>query len=98
KIGHAGVNLPAPADGNGPSDGTSPGTDLIARPPTRGGQGLPLEEAKSLALRLNPLLGQSLAAVETAAGNEEIAFSGFLPAVQGNYGYQGFSSQTGFAG
>jgi outer membrane protein len=59
---------------------------------------LTLEEAKSLAFRLNPSLGQSLAAVETAAGNEEIAYSGFLPTIQGNYGYQAFSSQTGFSG
>src|SRR4051812_12497886 len=75
KIAHAGVNQPVPADGNGSSDRTSPGTDLTASPPTHGGQGLTLEEAKSLAFRLNPLLGQSLAAVETAKGNEEIAYS-----------------------
>jgi outer membrane protein TolC len=59
---------------------------------------LTLEEAKSLARRLNPVLGQSLAAVETAAGNEEIAYSGFLPSFQGNYSYQAFSSDVGFAG
>ena len=57
-----------------------------------------LEAARSLAFRLNPLLGQSLATVETAAGNEEIAYSGFLPTLQGNYSYQGFSSAVGFAG
>jgi outer membrane protein TolC len=49
-------------------------------------------------MRLNPLLGQSLAAVETADGNEEIAYSGFLPTLQGNYSYQAFSSDVGFAG
>jgi outer membrane protein TolC len=49
-------------------------------------------------MRLNPLLRQSLAAVGVAAGNEEIAYSGFLPTVQGSYSYQAFSSQTGFAG
>jgi outer membrane protein len=59
---------------------------------------LTLDEAKILALRLNPLLGQSLAAVETAAGNEEIAYAGFLPTLQGNYSYQAFSSDVGFAG
>jgi outer membrane protein TolC len=59
---------------------------------------LTLEEAKSLAFRLNPQLGQSFAAVDTAAGNEEIAYSGFLPTVQGNYSYQAFSSDVGFAG
>jgi outer membrane protein TolC len=59
---------------------------------------LTLEAAKSLALRLNPSLGQSLAAVDAAAGNEEIAYSGFLPTLQGNYSYQAFSSQTGFSG
>ncbi len=63
-----------------------------------GGQGLTLEEAKSLALRLNPQLGQFLAAVETAAGNQEIAYSGFLPTLQGDYSYQAFSSDVGFAG
>ena len=98
KIGQAGVNGPGRPDADGPSAATSPLADSAARPPTRGGQGLTLEEAKSLALRLNPLLGQSLAAVETAAGNEEIAYSGFLPTLQGNYSYQAFSSDVGFAG
>jgi outer membrane protein TolC len=69
-----------------------------ARLPTRGGERLTLEDAKSLAMRLNPVLQQSLAAVGVAAGNEEIAYSGFLPTVQGSYSYQAFTSQTGFAG
>src|SRR5580765_551403 len=54
KIRRAGVNRAALADGNGPSDPTAPVTELTARPPIRGGQGLTLEEAKSLAFRLNP--------------------------------------------
>jgi outer membrane protein len=67
-------------------------------PTASGGQGLTLEAAISLAFRLNPVLGQSVSAVETAAGNEEIAYSGFLPTLQGNYSYQAFSSDVGFAG
>jgi len=59
---------------------------------------LTLEAAKSLAFQLNPLLGQSFAAIETAAGNEEIAHSAFLPTLQGNYSYQAFSSDVGFTG
>ena len=35
---------------------------------------------------------------DPAAGNEEIAYSGFLPTLQGNYSYQAFSSNVGFAG
>jgi outer membrane protein TolC len=49
-------------------------------------------------MRLNPLLQQSLAAIGVAAGNEDIAYSGFLPTAQGSYSYQAFASQTGFAG
>ncbi len=98
KIGQAGMNGPGRPDANGPSVATSSRADAPARPPTGGGQGLTLEAAKSLAFQLNPMLGQSLAAVETAAGNEEIAYSGFLPTLQGNYSYQAFSSQTGFSG
>ena len=37
-------------------------------------------------------------AVETAAGNEEVAYSGFLPTLQGNYSFQAFSSDVGFTG
>jgi outer membrane protein len=98
KIGQAGVNRPDRPDADGPSATTTPLAESAARPTTSSGRPLTLEEAKSLAFRLNPLLGQSLAAVEAAAGNEEIAYSGFLPTVQGNYGYQAFSSQTGFSG
>jgi outer membrane protein len=86
-----------PKDG-GRSAALSRLADSIAGSPARGSQVLTLEGAKSLALRLNPQLGQSLAAVDTAAGNEEIAYSGFLPTLQGNYSYQAFSSDVGFAG
>jgi outer membrane protein TolC len=98
KIGQAGVYGQRPPDASDLSAATSLLADSDATPPTTGGQGLTLEQAKSLALRLNPSLGQLLAAVDTAAGNEEIAYSGFLPSLQGNYSYQAFSSQTGFAG
>jgi outer membrane protein TolC len=76
----------------------SPEVNLTAQPQPEPGEHLTLEEAKSLAMRLNPSLRQSVAAVGAAAGNEEIAHSGFLPTVQGNYSYQAFASQTGFAG
>jgi outer membrane protein len=100
KIGQAGVNGPGRLDVDGPSVAISPSSlsDSAVRPPTSSGQGLTLEEAKALALRLNPQLGQSLAAVEAAAGNEQIAYSGFLPTLQGDYSYQAFSSSVGFAG
>src|SRR5262249_11495794 len=97
-IGRAGVQGPGRPEADGPSATASPPADSAARPPTGGGQGLTLEEAKSLAFRLNPQLGQALTAVETAAGNEEIAYSGFLPALQGNYSFQAFSSDVGFVG
>jgi outer membrane protein len=97
-IGQVGVDVPERLDHDGPAAATSLLAASAARPPTRSGQGLTLEEAKSLASRLNPVLGQSLAAVETAVGNEEVAFSGFLPTLQGSYSYQAFSSDVGFAG
>jgi hypothetical protein len=49
-------------------------------------------------MRLDPVLGQSLAEEESAGGNEEIAYAGFLPSLQGEYSYQAFSSNAGFAG
>ncbi|HVX13457.1 MAG TPA: TolC family protein [Pirellulales bacterium] len=75
-----------------------PKAQTAARPPMESGGSLTLEDAKSLAMRLNPSLRQSVAAVGTAEGNEEIVHSGFLPTVQGSYSYQAFASQTGFAG
>ena len=98
KLVQAGVNGPDRPDAEGPPAAAESLTDAAPSATTSGGPGLTLEEAKSLAFRLNPLLGQSLAAVETAAGNEEIAYSGFLPTLQGNYSYQAFSSDVGFAG
>ena len=98
KIAQTGANGPTRLDADGPSAAALPLAESAARSPTTSDQGLTLEAAKSLALRLNPVLGQSLAAVETAGGNEEIAYSGFLPTLQGNYSYQAFSSDVGFAG
>src|SRR5215469_8863721 len=111
KIGQSGMDSPKGQDVNGPP--TVPEADSAAGPPAdgppvagprapgtpaRSGERLTLEDAKSLAMRLNPILRQSLAAVGVAAGNEDIAYSGFLPTVQGSYSYQAFTSQTGFAG
>ncbi len=59
---------------------------------------LGLEEAKSLAIRLNPQVAQDREAIAKAAGGEEVAFSGYLPTVLGSYSYQAFSSNVGFAG
>ncbi|WP_435011256.1 TolC family protein [Tundrisphaera lichenicola] len=59
---------------------------------------LGLDEAKSLAIRLNPQVAQDREAVEKAKGGEEIAFSGYLPTILGSYSYQAFSSNTGYAG
>jgi outer membrane protein len=98
KIGQARVFRPDRPDVAGPTSDISNDAESAGKPTTTSGHQLTLEDAKSLALRLNPILGQSFAAVETAAGNEEIAYSAFLPTVQGSYGYQGFSSQTGFSG
>jgi outer membrane protein len=98
KVGKAGVTSEGVPDADALSVATSSLAESAARPSTGGGQGLTLEEAKSLALRYNPQLGQSFSAVETAAGNEQIAYSGFLPTLQGNYSYQGFSSAVGFSG
>ena len=62
------------------------------------GAPLGLDEAKSLAIRLNPQVAQDREAVGKALGGEEIAYAGFLPTVLGSYSYQAFSSNTGFAG
>ena len=62
------------------------------------GNPLGLEEAKSLAIRLNPQAAQDLAAVGKAEGGEEVAFSGYLPTVLGSYSFEAFRSNTGFAG
>jgi outer membrane protein len=69
-------------------------------PVNSGDRGMPLglEEAKSLAIRLNPQAAQDLAAVAKAEGGEEVAFSGYLPTVLGSYSFQAFRSNTGFAG
>lgn len=56
---------------------------------------LTLDEAKQLALRLNPQLAAARAAVAAAQGNEEVAFSGYLPTFAANSGYQAFSSRVG---
>jgi outer membrane protein TolC len=59
---------------------------------------LGLEEAQTLAIRLNPQVAQDREAVAKAKGGEEVAFSGYLPTVLGSYSYQAFSSNVGFAG
>jgi outer membrane protein len=59
---------------------------------------LGLEEAKSLAIRLNPQAAQDREAIARAAGGEEVAYSAFLPTVLGSYSYQAFSSDTGYSG
>jgi outer membrane protein TolC len=98
KIVQAGVDDASRPDADGRSSAVPLPAAPSARPRIGDGQALTLEVAKSLAMRLNPVLGQSLAAVETAGGNEEIAYSGFLPSLQGDYSYQAFSSNVGFAG
>ncbi len=98
KIGQAVVNGPDRAEAVALPAASTPIAEAGARPANGDDKRLTLERAKALALRLNPVLGQSLAAVETAAANEEIAYSGFLPTLQGNYSYQAFSSAVGFAG
>ena len=59
---------------------------------------LTLNEAKQLALRLNPQLAVAREAVAAAQGNEEVAFSGYLPTFSANSGYQAFGSRVGFIG
>ncbi|WP_435015578.1 TolC family protein [Tundrisphaera sp. TA3] len=59
---------------------------------------LSLEQARAIALRQSPILAQSNASVDIALGNREIADAGFYPTIQGNYGFQAFSSQVGFTG
>ena len=59
---------------------------------------LTLNEAKQLAWRLNPQLAVAREAITAAQGDEEVAFSGYLPTFSANSGYQAFSSQVGFIG
>lgn len=59
---------------------------------------LTLEGARAIAMRQSPVLAQSRAGIDLAQGNLEIAHSGFRPTIQGNYGFQAFSSDVGFAG
>ncbi|SIN85406.1 Outer membrane protein TolC [Singulisphaera sp. GP187] len=61
-------------------------------------ESLTLEAARTIALRQSPILAQSQAGVDLARGNLEITDSGFLPTLQGNYGFQAFSSAVGFTG
>jgi outer membrane protein len=82
----------APASGGRAEPPPSPGMVSCGEPP------LTLDEAKQLALRLNPQLAVAREAIATAQGNEEIAFSGYLPSFQANTGYQAFSSQVGSTG
>ena len=99
KIGQAGVNRAGRPDADGPSAAASPLADSTARTPTRGGPGLTLEEAKLQAYQLNPLLGQSFAAVETAVRERgDRLLGGSCRLFRGDYGFQAFSSQTGFSG
>lgn len=51
-----------------------------------------------MALRLNPQLAIAREAIASAEGNEQVAFSGYLPTFQANTGFQAFSSQVGFIG
>src|SRR4051812_40628431 len=55
----------------------SPGPPAMPDPGATGALGL--DEAKSLAVRLNPQVAQDRAAVERAEGGEEVAYSGYLP-------------------
>jgi outer membrane protein TolC len=59
---------------------------------------LTLEEARAIAMRSSPVLAQAEASVDVARGSLTVADAGFYPAIQGNYGYQAFSSDVGFAG
>lgn len=63
-----------------------------------GPEPLTLEAAQELAFRWSPVLAEARASVDVARGGLEVAYSGFWPTVQGNYGYQVFSSDVGFAG
>lgn len=59
---------------------------------------LTLEAARAIAQRQSPVLAQARAGIDLARGNLEITDSGFLPTIQGNYGFQAFSSAVGFTG
>lgn len=73
--------------------------DRGARPDEAQSTGpLTLEEANRLALRHSPILKLSEASIDAALGNLQVVDSAFLPSFQGNYGFQAFSSQVGFAG
>jgi outer membrane protein len=72
--------------------------ESLSMPSARPAGALGLEEAKSLAIRLNPQVAQDREAMAKAKGGEEVAFSGYLPTVLGSYSYQAFSSDTGFSG
>jgi outer membrane protein len=93
------------ADRKGPSDSSlkpasaeehreTDGTAALSVPP----EVLTLEQARNLAVRYNPVLAQSRAAVEAAKANVEVTDAGFLPTIQGNYAFQAFNSDTGFSG
>ncbi|WP_406700033.1 TolC family protein [Singulisphaera sp. Ch08] len=74
------------------------GTGDTPEPSSMPGETLTLEGARTIALRQSPVLAQSRAGVDLARGNLEISDSGFLPTIQGNYGFQAFSSDVGFVG
>jgi outer membrane protein len=88
---------PASPDGSLTRTGMA-STDSRSKPFAGPSGALGLEEAKSLAIRLNPQVAQDREAMAKAEGGEEVAFSGYLPTVLGSYSYQGFSSDVGFAG
>lgn len=67
-------------------------------PDVAAGETLTVEQAQRLGLQYSPVLAQARAAVDAAKANVEVAESGFLPTVQGNYAFQAFNSQTGFTG
>ncbi|MBV8309990.1 MAG: TolC family protein [Planctomycetaceae bacterium] len=79
----------APASGGRAEPPSSPGMAACGEAP------LTLDEAKQLALHLNPQLKVAREAIATAQGNEEVAFSGYLPSFQANTGFQAFASQVG---
>lgn len=59
---------------------------------------LTLDRARELALRYSPVLRASQAAVDASLGELDVVQAAYKPAFQGNYGYQAFSSDVGFAG
>jgi hypothetical protein len=98
-VGEAGAAPARPVGGAPARQPNAPGTGPGADPPiSPDAPVLTLDEAKQLGLRLNPQVRAAHDGIAAAKGNEEVAFSGYLPTFQAATGFQAFSSHVGYLG